>query len=285
MGISPRLSSLQVRAIVDGFVRNLRGPRTSGLFAAVNISTLAFAAWTLWIYFSYGQTQQRLSNEQLRLAVTQAELASRLQLARENLSTEKLGIENQLSRLAFEEASEGRVKLVYGLDLERIRTPAGLYEGDFDLEIENISRKRVEVSWVVFEWYIGRLVRTLDDDTALPINAPPKRERNITEAGPLEWQHQGSQGFVYPDSHLVDADYFRSRPYFQKGGGPTKSLAPADVAAYTMPLLVRSRDDRWLGVVAIIGIDGGRTPRNVFWVSRWIPLRAAELASGSDQPE
>ena len=236
---SPPLG-LHVRGVLRKSFRRLGHLKTVKALAALNITTLAFAAWTVWIYVSYGRTQQRLSTQQLELAVS--------------------------------EASQRRIRISDDLD---VGLSGQMYEGDFQLKIENISPRRVEISWVVFEWYLGELKNPPRNNEALEINAPPKRERRIAEAGPLDWVFQGRHGFLLRDSDQIDYHAFAAKPYFEKGGGPTKSLAPGDYAEYTMPLLVRAVPDRWLGVAAVFGIDGGKSRENIFWVSKWFPLRSA----------
>jgi len=260
--------------------RRLGNLKTVRILAALNISTLAFAAWTLWIYVSYGRTQQRLSNEQLALAVRQTEASAQFELARAKLSAEGLGLENQLKRLAISEATQRKIRISHDLDVE---LSGQTYEGDFQLAIENTSTTQVEVSWVVFEWYLGELKGELENNAALQINAPPKHERGIAESGPVQWVFQGSHGFLFKGSHLLDYRSFANKPYFELGGGPSKSLAPGDKSEYTMPLLVRAAPDRWLGVAAIVGIDGGKSGSNVYWVSKWFPLRSAEHERSNEE--
>jgi hypothetical protein len=224
MSLRVRLNRFDLRQLTRKVAEELRQAAGLKLFAALNISTLAFAAWTLWIYLSYGRSHQQLTIRQLELAVRQSEAASEAEVARAKLALENAQLESQLRRLAIGEATEGRIKLTHDLGVYLIDRNASLYEGDFQLHIQNVSRAQVEISWVVFEWYIGTLPDDVALNSAIQINAPPKRERSIEETGPLRWNLAGRKGFRFKESRLNDAEYFVTRPYFQEGGGPTKIL-------------------------------------------------------------
>jgi hypothetical protein len=244
---------------------------------------MVFAAWTLWIYLSYGRAQQKLTIQQLALAVKQSETIVASDARRTQLALENARLENQTRRMTIDEASEGRVRIGYELDVYLIDSKRQFYQGDFQIRIENVSKAQVEVSWVVFEWYIGTLPDVLANGAVEQVNAPPKRERGIEEIGPVRWLPAGRKGFRLKDSTLIDRNYFIGRRYFQEGGGPTKILLAGSDAEYTMPLLLRAKADQWLGITAIVGIDGGKTRETRLWVSKWFPLRSAEETSSAGE--
>jgi hypothetical protein len=95
----------------------------------------------------------------------------------------------------------------------------------------------------------------------------------------MNWHLAGRKGFYMKESALVTPNVFRARGYFQENGGLTKSLTSDGDAEYTMPLLVRATPDQWLGVAAIIGLDGGKTRDTKPYVAKWFPLRWAENLS------
>jgi hypothetical protein len=275
MPLAVNIPTVQLRTAARAAGESLRRLRSREAFTTVHITTLALAAWTLWLYFSFGRTQQSLTNRQLELAVRQAEAGAQMDLARTRLLTENAGLDNQLKRISISEATQARAQLSHDIDVELINEHDGLYEADFQLKVRNASQKQFEVSWVLFEWYIGQLSQPIRSGEALQINAPPKKERNITEPGPLQWSLEGRLGFLYRNSPFIDYSKFTTKPYFHLGGGLTKSLSSGSEAEYTMPLLVRAPSDHWLGVAAIVGVDGGKTGSNIFWVSKWFPLRSA----------
>lgn len=271
-----RLSAHQLRVVVDAVRRQLTTSRSRAFFATINISTLVVAVWTLWMYFAHGREQQTASLRQLQLAVRQTELASEFAGTRERLTVENLRLESEAASLAVGEAQEKGVRLSFDVTIENADAKAGLFEVDAALRVENMLRQRVEVSWVVFEWYAGEMKDRVAAGDIVQVNAPPKLERGIEERGPMKWTLRGRRGFYYRDSRVVDRTQLAAKPYFQEGGGPTKSLAPRDEATHTMPLLLRPQKDRWIGVVAIVGINGGKSPQDVSWVSRWFPTAAFE---------
>jgi hypothetical protein len=223
------------------FANGARGNRA--LFLTL-LPSIALGLWTLWIYLSVGRLQQSLSTDQLRLAVR--------------------------------EAKETRIQATHDLALQPLSS-ANRYRGTFSIDIENLSRKRLEVSWVVFETYIGKIGDRLPDNAILSVNEPPKRELNIEEPGIVKWQYQGSRGFLYPGSKHLKYANFATEKYYRVGGGLTKSLAPGDKAAYSLPIIVSATPDYWVAVVAILGIDGAEEGDNVFYYADWVELATAAI--------
>lgn len=200
-------------------------------------------AWTLWLHLSVGRLQQSLTTEQLSLAV--------------------------------QEAKEAKIKTTYELSAQATPSP-NRYRAEFSIEIENTSRKRLEVSWVVFELYLGEIAGEIPDNTLVSINEPPKRELKIDESGVVTWHHQQSRGFLYPGSHLLKYSDFASDKHFRLGGGLTKSLAPGDKCEYKIPMFVNARPESWVAVVTILGLDGAQEGDGVFYYSDWIDLASAK---------
>src|ERR1051325_8578327 len=154
-----RIGNLQLRNLITRLAEQARSSDGIRSFAALNISTLAFAAWTLWLYVSYGRAHQQLTLQQLDLAVQQARAAAAIDATQAKLAIENAGLENQLRHGEINYASGLRVKLTQELDVYRVDAQEQLYEADFQVRVEDISRVKVEVSWVVFEWYLGTLAK------------------------------------------------------------------------------------------------------------------------------
>lgn len=271
-----RASRFQLRRTFNAWREELKEAKAPRLFAALNLSTIAFAAWTLWTYLSYGKAQQELTIKQQQIDARQSAATSSAMISQARLSAENASLDGQLKRVALADASSKRIRSSHELNVYAIDRKAHLYEGYFQVQVENTSRTPLELSWAVFEWYVGTLDQTLGDGAVLEINAPPKRERDLRETGPITWEAAGRKGFLYRSSTLLDRPYFARRPYFQQGGGPTKRLSPGDTAEYTMPLLIRAGEDRWIGVAIVFGVDGGKVPENIFWASKWFPLRTVD---------
>jgi hypothetical protein len=269
-----RSSRFQLDRIFSSWREQTRQVKVPKLFAALNVSTLAFAAWTIWTYVSYDKAHQDLTVRQLALAVRQAEAASDLEIARTKLTVENAKLDKQLKGIAIADATDRRISVSHDLSVYRIEPATNLYEADFQFQVNNISRAPVEVSWIVFEWYIGTLSEP-GDHAAIPINAPPNQEHSLVENGPIKWEPAGRKGFLYRSSTSIDQKAFAQKPYVQIGGGPTKLLLAEGAAEYTMPLLVRASAKQWLGVTATFGLNGGK-PGDVLWVNKWVPLTSAE---------
>ena len=249
--------------------------------AMTALSALVVAAWTLWLYWSSGRSQQTLTNEQLRLAVRYAAAAGESEVARSKLTAENLGLENQLKRSAVGEASLPRITISHELSVESVAGRQDLYEAYFNVHVTNTTQTSVEVSWAAYEWYLGELPEQLANLTVVEVNAPPKLELEVIERGPVQWTNCGHHGYIYRNSHFMGTmAALRSKSYFQIGGGLTKSLASGAEAEYTMPLLAQADRSRWIGVVAIIGIDGAKpnanAGQNLYFVADWLPLRSVE---------
>ena len=83
------------------------------------LSALAAGAWTLWLYFSFSETQERyktdqllLSNEQLRMANAQAEAVSSLEVRARELAVEQQTLAlSQMQLLAASERERSRITL------------------------------------------------------------------------------------------------------------------------------------------------------------------------------
>lgn len=236
-----RVPAVQIQSIVrsmrDGASR--AGGKTVWLTI---IPTIVLGAWTLWIYLTVGRLQQQLSTEQLQLTVA--------------------------------EAKEGRIATTHALRLEPLGAKPNQYRGEFQIAVANPSRRPVEVSWVVFELYLGRMQQELAANSVLAANEPPKRELDMQQPGPITWQYQSSHGFVYDQSKLLKRANFRQK-YFRKGGGLTGTLVAGAQLEYTLPLWIDGSPDTWLGVVAIFGMDGAEEGEGVRYVSEWVELSEA----------
>jgi len=236
MGLAP----IQLRNILRTRTNRAGGGERGNLALLLSLApTAVLGLWTLWIYLSVGRLQQRLTTEQLDVTV--------------------------------KEAKETKIKATHDLAIQPLSSGRH-YQGNFSISIENASRKRVEVSWVVFEMYVGKVSAEIAEDTVVSINEPPKHELNMEEPGVVSWRYQGSRGFLYPSSRSLTYEHFEAEKYFRRGGGLAKSLAPGELAAYSMPVFVNSAPKSWIAVVAILGLDGTEDGDSVLVYSDWVEL-------------
>jgi len=280
---------LQLRTALRVYTANLAHLADSRQSMLKVMSVLVAAVWTLSMYFSHEREQQKLavehqklSNQMLASALRQAAATSTSEVVRAELSAESLRLETQLKEVALRETRVGRLKLSHDIDVSLSDRLVHLYDGAFQLRVDNISKAPIEVSWVVFETYLGKLRSSLSENSMMQINAPPRRELGEDDNGIIIWTLQAKRGFYLADSkQLSDDKYFLSRPYFTKGGGMTKYVESGDHAEYHMPFLVRASEDSWVAVVAILGIDGALRGPNVHVASDWMDLRPADALTAA----
>lgn len=282
--MTPRLRLLRARALlrtIDSKAQPARVEMLSSL--ARTVAILVAGVWAAAMYFSHQRAfhrllneHQRLVNQQMSLTVKQSIANADYDLARARLAAETATLQNQISRLQIRDLTASGVIVSHTLRIKLVNQKTSAYAGEFEITVQNPSKSRVEVSWALFELYVGQLAPQ-KGETITFINPPPKRELEQEQRGPVSWTHQGSYGYLYPDSKLLDYSSFEGSDYYQTGGGPTKSLGPGDACSFRLPLFITTPRDRWIAVVAILGIDGATEGPDIFSSADWTDLREATV--------
>lgn len=174
------------------------------------------------------------------------------------------------------QAAATGISVAHKFDVSLTNALTNEYSGTFDLSIDNRGLSLVKVSWVRVDLYIGRWAPNVTSDELMTqFNAPPNEVRPSKQPGPIMWLHQTSFGYVHPE----EIDYnFRSDVTY-KLGGPARYISPGESFNFPIPILVRAPRDRWVGVVATLGLNKAVSGPGVFLSKDWKDLRTAKQSS------
>jgi hypothetical protein len=246
------------------------------LLSVFNTIIIAIAAvWALWLSFEFDRKGKELIERQQRMALDQATVSlaqqkltleqSRVlkdtEIARAELSKRALELDNVIKDLTIHEAREGRISGSAGLTL-RQRAAGDLTDAVFRLRLVNTAKTKVEISWILVQWFLGHRGEAAQPDF-VRVNPPSSGLQGREPEGPILWKQSGYKGYLYPETRV--AEYLKKLTGLVfEPGGPTKVLLPGDSAGFEQGFQITRRSDNWIGFVASVGIDGGYSGHQLF---------------------
>jgi hypothetical protein len=179
------LTHRQLGAIISRLNRSRAGKASTGSFLE-NMSKLlqvlaivVGGAWVLIDYFEFKKTNNILTNSQLKLANTTAELTQ-----------SSITLNNQLSEIKITRTKEGRLDVASESSVVRsaiFPDQTFLYKFQVSVRAKNISDGMVFIPAMVIEFFIGtNTIGDLKPGQAFLINQPSSW-RNKAPPGSIEW--------------------------------------------------------------------------------------------------
>jgi hypothetical protein len=181
-----------------------------------------------------------------------------------SIDTTLKGQEAQLNSLKIREESQARVT---GESKVEIKSSQGEFAtASFSIQIHNISKSDVEISWILLHWYIGKLNPGSASGNVWRINSPPDKYRGKSDPGSVDWGEPIDYAlFTYP-GWKIPPDYSTLLRFAGKArqGGATKTLKSGDSCSFSYDFVVPKSANSWIGFVASVGTDRGNGGEHLF---------------------
>jgi hypothetical protein len=193
-----------------------------------------------------------------------------MKLAQDMFNLRAAELDNAIKEVTLHEAREGRIT---GLIQASVK-PFGkrnLSTAVLSVRLTNTSKAPVEISWILLYWYLGTIDGQKGSQMPLRINPPPIDFIGEEEKGPITWKEYQRVGYMYPGTSAGKALAEFPELSFIQGGGATKKLLPGDSSGLEDYFLVKPIPGQWVGVVVVVGIDGGTSGDHLFHYVRLLP--------------
>ncbi|CAB3808184.1 hypothetical protein LMG28688_06712 [Paraburkholderia caffeinitolerans] len=250
MGVSSALQIVQLLAIVVG------------------------AAWTLFIYLSYGRQLQTLNALQLKISNNQAEiqLHDAQQIHDVDLEAKKAERIQQIKDLKV-----GKVKITQTLDISC--DGFGKYAAVYHYDIENIAKSDVEVSWTLIERFSGVMDKKRPSSLIVPLNEPPILAIPRHTDGIITWTLQGYSGAYFGSDRARKSIESLPMFNFDEWGQGTMNLHPGEKSEGTDRLAVFAKPGDFIGEVLSMELNDGLNENgdNRTHLTDWRQLPFCEL--------
>lgn len=232
------------------------------------LAIVAAGVWGLYEYVSFRKEHDQLILAQSRFAVEQQGIlkdqqALAVEMAKIQVESER--VRRQMAEVELASAKASRLALKNDLDVIFLGgAPDGFgeYRARLRLEVKNISKETLEVTFSVVEYFIGTLSRMeMARPYVVPINLPSATFRP-EESGVVRWDRVGISTYSVGDSRFSEYREVLSGagidPNKTSGsGGAVGGLKPDEEAIFTGVYLVRAPRESWLAFSLAVGINGG----------------------------